>query len=313
MRYRLIFVLPAYEHTRLGKYQRMKSMSYSRLLFLLCLVVFAFQFTACAQDQAVKPSMTNEQIAAYIRKAFNVPKEVTITIKENPESKTVPSTYPIMVHFAGGRVNQDQEAWVTKDNVLIVGRAFDMSVDPYKKNLDKINLANSPSTGPADAKVTVVEYSDFECPYCSQAYGTVKDLLKAYDGKIKVVYKHLPLSNIHPWAEDAAIASVCVHQQSPEAFWKLSDFFFTNQKAINKDSLASQIQQFSTENSLNYESLQKCIADPATKQKVSTDTAEATALGLNSTPSFVVNGRTLIGALPEDQFKQAIDEALTAQ
>jgi protein-disulfide isomerase len=279
----------------------------------LCLVVLAFQFSACAQDQPVKPSMTNEQIAAYIRKAFNVPQNVTITIKENAESKSIPSTYPIMVHFGGERVNQDQEAWITKDNILIVGRTFDMTVDPYKKNLDKINLANSPFTGPSDAKVTVVEYSDFECPYCSQAYGTVKDLLKAYDGKIKVVYKHLPLSNIHPWAEDAAIASVCVNQQSPEAFWKLSDYFFTNQKSINKDTLTTQIQQFSKDNNLNYENLQKCIADPATKQKISTDTAEASALGLNSTPSFVVNGRTVIGALPEEQFKQVIDEALTAQ
>ena len=284
-----------------------------RLTFLLCLVVFAFQFTACAQEEAVKPSMTHEQIAAYIRKAFNVPANVSITVKENPESKTVPSTYAILVQFRGERVNQDQEAWVTKNNVLIVGRTFDMTVDPYKKNLDKMNLANSPVTGAADAKVTIVEYSDFQCPYCSQAHVTVKDLLKVYDGKIKLVYKHLPLSNIHPWAEDAATASICVHQQNAEAFWKLSDFFFTNQKSITKETLGTQLQQFSTENNLNYETLQKCMADPATKQKVSSDTTEANGLGLSSTPSFVVNGRTVIGAVPEDQFKQVIDEALAAQ
>jgi len=288
-------------------------MKFLRLSFFLCLVVFAFQLTACAQDEAVKPTMTNEQIAAYIRKAFNVPANVNITIKENPESKIVPATYPIMVQFRGERVNQDQEAWVTKNNVLIVGRTFDMSVDPYKKNLDKISMANVPVTGAPDAKVTIVEYSDFQCPYCSQAYVTVKDLLKIYDGKIKVAYKHLPLSNIHNWAEDAAMASVCVHQQSPEVFWKLSDFLFTNQKSITKDTIGTQLQQFSTDNNLNYEALQKCIADPATKQKVSTDSAEANSLGLNSTPSFVVNGRTVVGSLPEDQFKQVIDEALTAQ
>jgi protein-disulfide isomerase len=288
-------------------------MKYLRLSFLLCLVVFAFQLTACAQDETVKPSMTNEQIAAYIRKAFNVPANVTITIKENTESKAVPATYPIMVQFRGERVNQDQEAWVTKNNVLIVGRTFDMSVDPYKKNLDKISMANVPITGAPDAKVTIVEYSDFQCPYCSQAYVTVKDLLKVYDGKVKVAYKHLPLSNIHNWAQDAAVASVCVHQQNPEAFWKLSDFFFTNQKTITKDTLGTQLQQFSTDAKLNYEALQKCIADPATQQKVRTDAAEADGLGLNSTPSFVVNGRTVVGALPEDQFKQIIDEALTAQ
>lgn len=288
-------------------------MKYRKLSFFLCLIVFAFQLTACAQEEMVKPSMTNEQIATYIRKAFNVPANVTITIKENAESKSVPGTYPIMVQFRGERVNQDQEAWITKSNVLIVGRTFDMSVDPYKKNLEKISMNNVPVTGSPDAKVTIVEYSDFQCPYCSTAYVTVKDLLKVYDGKVKVAYKHLPLTNIHDWAQDAAVASVCVHQQSPEAFWKLSDFLFTNQKSITKETFASKLQQFSTDSKLNYETIQKCIADPATKQKVSSDSAEANGLGLNSTPSFVVNGRTVVGALPEDQFKQIIDEALTAQ
>ena len=288
-------------------------MKYHRLSFFLCLVVLAFQLTACAQDEVVKPSMTNEQIAAYIRKAFNVPANVTITVKENAESKSVPATYPILVEFRGEQVKQDQEAWITKANVLIVGRTFDMSVDPYKKNRDKINLSNAPVTGAQDAKVTIVEYSDFQCPYCSKAYDTVKDLLKVYEGKIKVVYKHLPLTNIHDWAQDAAVASVCVHQQNAEAFWKLSDYFFTNQKDITKDTLGAKLQQFSTDSNLNYETLQKCMADPATKQKISSDTQEANGLGLNSTPSFVVNGRTVVGALPEDQFKQVIDEALTAQ
>jgi len=287
-------------------------MNYQKL-YLLLLFVLTFQLTACAQEQQAEPvksSMTNEQIASYIRKAFNVPANVTITVQENAESKDIPGTYPILVVFKGGRVDQKQEAWITKENKLIVGRTFDMNVDPYKKNQDKINLANVPTTGAADAKVTIVEYSDFQCPYCSSAHVTVKDLLKQYEGKVKVAYKHLPLA-MHNWAKDAAEASVCVHKQNPETFWKLSDYFFTNQKVITKETFDAKLQEFSTQNGINSEELKKCMADPATKQKVDADTAEAGSLGLSSTPSFIVNGRTVIGAVPVDQFKQVIDEALT--
>lgn len=290
-------------------------MKYHKIYFVaLFLIIFAFQLTACAQEQKtepMKPSMTHEQIAAYIRKAFNVPNHVTIAVKENAESKDIPETYPILIQFTGDRVDQKQEAWVTKDNKLIVGRTFDMTVDPYKKNLDKVNLANSPFTGAPEAKVTIIEYSDFQCPYCSSAHVTVKNLLKDYEGKIKLAYKHLPLTNIHDWANDAAQASICVHKQNPETFWKLSDYFFTNQKSITKATFDAKLQEFSSQNAVNAEELKKCMADPATQQKVAADAAEANSLGLSSTPSFLVNGRTVVGAIPADQFKQIIDEALT--
>ncbi|MCI0413664.1 DsbA family protein [bacterium] len=295
-------------------------MKYQKLYTLfLFLIVFAFQLTACAQDQpkaetAAKPSMTHEQIATYIRKAFNVPANVTITVKENAESKAIPGTYAVNVEFKGERGSQTQEAWITKENMLVIGRVMDMSVDPYKKNQEKIVLGtNVPVTGAQDAKVTIVEYSDFQCPYCSNAHVTVKDMLKQYEGKVKVAYKHLPLTNIHNWAEEAAIASVCVHKQKPETFWKLSDYYFTNQKTITKETLGAKLQEFSTQEGLNHEELKKCMADPVSKQQVTADTTEAGSLGLSSTPSFFVNGRMVVGAIPADQFKQIIDEALTTQ
>ncbi len=289
-------------------------MKYQKIsIVFLFLAVFTFQLCACAQEQTaapVKPSMTHEQIANYIRKAFNVPANVTITVKENPQSKDVPGTYPVVVEFKGDRVDQKQEAWITTENKLIVGKTFDMTVDPYKRNLDKVSLANVPTTGAPDAKVTIVEYSDFQCPYCSSAHVTVKDLLKQYEGKVKVAYKHLPLA-MHNWAKDAAAISVCVHKQNPDAFWKLSDYFFTNQKAITKENFDAKMQEFGAQNGINSEELKKCMADPTTEQKVAADTAEASSLGLSSTPSFLVNGRTVIGAIPVDQFKKIIDEALT--
>ena len=289
-------------------------MTYKKFVMVCVLLIpLAFPLSACAQQQGgetAKPSMSNEQVAAYIRKAFNVPNNVTITVTENAGSKDLPGAYPIMIAFKGDRVNQTQEAWITNENKLIVGRAFDLTIDPYKKNQDKVNLANVPVTGSPDAKITIVEYSDFQCPYCSSAHVTVKNLLSQYPGKVKVAYKHLPLQ-MHNWARQAAEASVCIHKQNPEAFWKFSDYLFTNQKAIKLETFDAKLQEFSAQNGVKPEELKQCMADPATKQKVQADEQEAESLGLTSTPSFLVNGRTVVGAIPLDQFKQIIDEALT--
>ncbi len=284
-----------------------------RLSTFLFLLAFAFQFSACAQEpkaeEPFRPAMSNEQIASYIRKVFNVPGNVQITVKESSQSR-IAGTYPILVEFKGERGNQEQEAWITKDNTLIVGKTFNLNEDPFKKNLEKITTVDAPSTGAPDAKVVIVEYSDFQCPFCSRAHVTVKDVLKLYEGKVKLFYKHLPLTNIHDWAEPAAIASLCVNKQNSEAFWKFSDYLFANQKEITKDTLNSRLQEFSAQSSLNFEELQKCIADPATKLVITAHSKEAGDLGLGSTPSFMVNGRPVIGAVPMEQFKQVIDEAL---
>jgi len=170
-------------------------------------------------------------------------------------------------------------------------------------------IANTPVVGVSSAKVTIVEYTDFQCPYCKEAHFTLKELLKQYKGKIKIAYKHNPL-DIHLWAKDAAFASVCVYKQKPESFWRLTDYFFQNQSGITAETLSTKIKEFSTRSNLNYSQLETCMQDPSTKEKVSADIAEAGTLGLNSAPSFVVNGKIVQGALPIDQFKTVIDQAL---
>jgi protein-disulfide isomerase len=170
-------------------------------------------------------------------------------------------------------------------------------------------IANTPVVGVSTAKVTVVEYTDFQCPYCKTAHFTLKELLKQYKGKIKIAYKHYPL-DVHVWAKDAAVASVCVYQQSPVSFWKLTDYFFQNQSGITAETLSTRIQEFSTRSNLDYSQLQTCMQDPSAKEKVSADIAEAGRLGLYATPAFSVNGKILYGALPIEQFKTVIDQAL---
>jgi protein-disulfide isomerase len=136
-------------------------------------------------------------------------------------------------------------------------------------------------------------------------------LLKDYDGKIKVAYKALPL-NIHPWAEDSAVAAACVNEQNKEAFWKYASYFFQNQSTLTKDNLNQKVFEMAKTNNLDEAALKTCIDSKKTLPQVQADLKEAQALGFQSTPSFVVNGRPVIGAKPIEEFKQIIDAELAA-
>jgi protein-disulfide isomerase len=275
---------------------------------LLGFLIMGTQF-ACAQQTQTAPSgATNEQIGEFVRKSFNVPPSVKISVKDADKSE-VNGLRQINIELSSQQGTQSQEAWITADNHLLVGRLLDLSVDPYQKNIEKMKLDNAPAIGPADAKVTIVEYSDFQCPYCGAAYKTVDQLLKDYQGKVRLVYKHLPLS-IHNWAEDAAVDSACVYQQKPEAFWTVYNYLFANQSSVTKETLTDKVLLATKDSGIKAEDLKKCISSRAALPTVQANMAEAGDLGLSSTPSFIINGHPLVGAQPIEQFKQVIDDAL---
>ena len=275
---------------------------------LLLVLVFAHMPLAGAQQTQTAPTTTNEQVGEFVRKSFNVPPSVTIAVKDSNKSD-VNGLRQVTIELSSQNGTQSQDAWITADNHLLVGRLLDLSVDPYRKNIEKIKLNDAPALGPADAKVTIVEYSDFQCPYCGAAYKTVDQLLQQYQGKVRLVYKHLPLS-IHNWAEDAAVASACVYQQKPDAFWKVYSYLFANQSSVTKETLTDKVVLATKDAGVNTEDLKKCITSRSALPIVQANMAEAGDLGLSSTPSFIINGRPVVGAQPLEQFKQVIDDAL---
>jgi protein-disulfide isomerase len=305
----------------------MKTVNQPFLKFLV-LVFITLNFTiACASsdpqtqksETAAQGSLSSEQtekIGAYIRKAFGVPANVGVVVKEGGEQK-IPGLTSIQVQFVTDKGSQVQDAWISSDQkIMVIGRVLDLTVDldkqrmeKAKENLSKMNLQNSPSKGAPAAKVTIVEYTDFQCPFCSRGYATIEQLLKDYDGKVKVVYKALPL-NIHNWAEDSAVAAACVAEQNKDAFWKYYSFFFQNQSTIKKDTLNEKVMSMAKENGLDEAALKTCIDTKKTLPQVQADMKEAQTLGFNSTPSFMVNGNPVIGAKPIEEFKQIIDAEL---
>jgi protein-disulfide isomerase len=163
--------------------------------------------------------------------------------------------------------------------------------------------AGGAARGPVDAPITIVEFSDYQCPFCRQAEDTVQQLEALYPGKLRIEYRHLPL-DFHANAIPAAKAAICAGNQNQ--FWEYHVLLFGNQKALGPESLLS----YATKLDLDSDKFKACIAAPETLARVNEDVALARSLGVKATPTFFVNGITLRGAPPTETFRALIDREL---
>lgn len=162
--------------------------------------------------------------------------------------------------------------------------------------------------GDFSAPITIVEYSDFQCPFCSKFHPTVKQILEDYPGKVRWVYKHFPLDQIHLQARPAAEAAECVFEQKGnDGFWQFSDSLFENQEELGEvlyKELAGQL-------SLNLEQFNDCLTSRKYKNKVEEDYQEGVVKGVQGTPGNFVNGLPLAGAVPYATLKAVVDQVLS--
>ena len=163
--------------------------------------------------------------------------------------------------------------------------------------------APAPFTGPKDAKVVLVEFGDFECPYCSQAHRVVKELRQLYPNQLRVEYRHFPLEQ-HVRAKPAAIASECANQQG--MFWEYHDYLYENPRALQDSDLVNYAQKAK----LNMSTFKTCLTSNRAAKAVRRDTEIAQKLGVDGTPSIYINGIKLIGLLPLPLIRVIIDHEL---
>jgi protein-disulfide isomerase len=166
--------------------------------------------------------------------------------------------------------------------------------------------ADGPSRGPASAPVTIVEFSDFECPFCKRASATVDQVMERYKEKVRLVFRHYPLPS-HQNAQSAAEAAVCAHRDGK--FWAYHDLLFRNQNALGEDDL----KKYAREAGLDEAAFASCLNSGTATAVVDKDTADGEAVGVNGTPAFFINGRPLSGAQPYNVFEEVIEEALAQQ
>lgn len=178
-----------------------------------------------------------------------------------------------------------------------------MALEPPRQT---VATAGHPTKGPNNAPIEIVEFSDFQCPFCQRANPTVDQVLKTYGDRIRFVYRHYPLPN-HQNARPAAEAAACAHAQGQ--FWKYHDQLFSAPDRLTDADLKRQ----ATSIGLDTVKFNTCVDSHATKAVVDQDIKEAAAVGVNATPSFFINGRPLEGAQPFEAFKELIDEELAAK
>jgi protein-disulfide isomerase len=292
---------------------------FRRFLVISCKRVFFFFLLICLGCSAqLAPTELSQRIERQLRVTYNVPAGVKVIISA-PHASEFPNYDAITVTFDGDSKKQTYDFLVSKDQkTLIRMTKMDLSKDPYTEVMRKIDVKGRPIRGNPNAKVTVVSYDDFECPYCSQVHRTLfPQLLKEYGDRVAFIYKDFPLSEIHPWAIHAAVDANCLGAQSTDAYWDFADYIHSNQQVVNQEkgrdnqfaaldkSTLSEGEKFK----LNSAKLQTCIKDQK-EDAVKESVKEGESLGVSGTPTMFVNGQMMDGAHPIAEFRTLFDSAL---
>jgi protein-disulfide isomerase len=186
--------------------------------------------------------------------------------------------------------------------------------DIIKKTDTKIELvrprvqvsAGGAARGPADARVTIVEFSDFQCPYCQKAKPVLDEVAKRHPTDVRIVYRHLPLDSLHPRARASAEAAACAGESNK--FWEYHDRLFANNKALGDPDL----RKYAVEVGLDAKAFDECVKTRRHQAAVEADVQEAKKLGITGTPAFVLNGIMMSGLKSADEFDALIQEELGA-
>jgi protein-disulfide isomerase len=251
---------------------------------------------AAPQSNLLKPEEL-KKIDKYLRNLFAWGPDFQLKLGTVAPSPS-PEIYEIPIEVTTNGQTDSGSVYITKDaKFLIRGEIKPIGADPFAENRSKIHLEGAPFRGPATAKVVVVDYSDFECPHCQQLYRALKTLQTKYP-QVKFVSKSFPLTQIHPWALNAAIGAQCALNQSPQAYWQVHDALFDNQDVLSAENIWDKLISFAAKAAIPQDTFRACMASPEAKAAVQSQIEEGQSLKLQSTPTVYINGRESIGADP---------------
>jgi protein-disulfide isomerase len=236
-------------------------------------------------------------LEAYLRHLYAWGPDVQLTVSA-PKETPVPGLLETTVDLKIGENTENAKLYVSKDGkFLIRGEVSELAKDPVAANRALIDMKETPSLGDPKAPVTLVEFSDFECPVCRSLHDVVRGMLPNYPG-VRVVFKDFPIEALHPWARTGALAGRCAYQQDPNAFWKMYDAIYDNQEIISAENAWTKMADFAGQGGLNVDTFKACMASPEPAAAIEASRANAVKLEVNSTPTIFVNGRRLVGADP---------------
>ena len=280
--------------------------------------IFVFLVVCLGCSAQSVPPEVSQRIEHQVRAYYTIPAHVAITM-----SPLKPSEFPdydaLTITFNGGEKKQAFDFLLSKDRkTLIRLTKLDLSKDPYAEVMKKIDIKGRPTRGNRDAKVVVVSYDDFECPFCSRMHQTLfPQLLKEYGDRVLFVYKDFPLSEIHPWAMHAAVDGSCLATENNDAYWDFADYIHSNQNEVNqektRDSQFAALDRIAMQGAEKYKldraKLQSCIK-AQDDNSVKASVKEGESLGMSATPTLFVNGQQIEGARSIGDLRAIFDEAL---
>ena len=258
-----------------------------------------------------------QAVERQVRSHYSLPPEVKVIVGGLRASE-FPNYDALTITFDSPDKKQGYEFLLSRDHKTLVRMTrLDLSKDPYAEIMKKIDVSGRPARGNKDAKVVIVNYDDFECPFCSRMHSTLfPEIFKEYGDRVLIIYKDYPLEEIHPWAVHAAVDANCLGAQGGDAYWEYADFLHKNQRAVGakgRDGQNAELDRLAIgegqKHNLDMSKLQACVKaqdDKAVRASIN----EGDAVGVTATPTMFVNGQKLDGALPAEEVRAALDRAL---
>jgi protein-disulfide isomerase len=255
-----------------------------------------------------KKNLSNDE---YLEKF--IAKGVTVSEKEIEEfikKQQIPQEHlnPMIREKIKGYLEMEKrkgavDAWLAKQTAKTPVEVY---MTKPRRPTFPVQVGNAPVMGGKSAKVTIVEYSDFQCPFCSRGAQIMSDLKKKYGDNIQIAFKNFPLP-FHNQAEGAAVAGLCANEQGSQFFWKMHDAMFAAQDQLDIESL----KKLGTKLGLKNPAYEQCLTSNKYLDQVKKDMEEGKSFKVKSTPTFFVNGQLINGAQPVEVFSEIIDEELS--
>ncbi|HYA22684.1 MAG TPA: DsbA family protein [Terriglobales bacterium] len=264
--------------------------------------------SAGAKTEGKLPS--EEVVNAFMRQMFGYDSSLSWKITSIKPSEAE-GLAEVDVTIQGPQGAQAQKFYVSPDSRhAVIGQILPFGAHPFdaaRKELEK--RVNGPSRGPAAAPVTVVEFSDLQCPHCKEAQPTL-DKLVAEDKNVRIVFQNFPIAQIHDWAMKAAEYADCIGRSNNEAFWKFVETVYGAQSDITAATADEKLKGFADAGGVNGADIAACAAKPETASRVEHSIDLGKSLDVNSTPTIFINGRMLsAGGIPYDVLEKLVDFA----
>lgn len=250
---------------------------------------------------------TEATVDSFMKYMFGYDPEIEWKVLQIKQAQA-PGVSSVLVEVNGPKGTQELRLQVLPGGQwAVVGDLMPFGADPFAATRAKLAEGNGPARGPVDAPVTIVEFSDLECPACKAAQPTIERLL-ADVPNARFVFQNFPLENLHPWAFRAATYADCIGRENNAAFWKFVHTVYQNQEQVTTENVDQRLTEFAQESGANGTQAAACAAQPATAERVRQSLALGTALNIGGTPTLFVNGREIpsVTGIPYDLLKAVV-------